>query len=330
MKQGQWTDRGIEVREAEPGALKTGWARLRVGACGICGTDLHRFHGRAAFRAGVPGHEFVGTVESGLAGLPDRLYAVLPLYACGNCDYCHSGWPNHCADARYVGVHDPGGIAVTADAPAGNLYPVDPSLSPLEASMAEPLAVCVRAMDLAQIDLDSRVLVLGAGTLGLTSAMLARDRAAEIAITVRYPQQRQVAERLGVTALNEDEAASWATEMGPDTVIETVGGDADTVNVALRACRPAGRIVLVGSFAATHPTEVALISRKSLTVVGSLAYASGRRGLEFGAAVTLLARYREELGWLQTHQFPLDDVAGAFAAASDKNSGCIKVTVMPN
>ena len=81
---------------------------------------------------------------------------------------------------------------------------------------------------------DSRVLVLGAGTIGLCAALVARDRAAEVAITARYPHQRAAAEQLGVTVLGEDEAVAWGKEHRPEVVVESVGGTADTLTDAVR------------------------------------------------------------------------------------------------
>jgi threonine dehydrogenase-like Zn-dependent dehydrogenase len=202
-------------------------------------------------------------------------------------------------------------------------------VSPLVASLAEPLAVCERAIALARPDSDSRVLVLGAGTIGLLSGLLARDRARAVAITARHPQQADAAKRLGLRALGEKELKAWAAEAQPDVVIETVGGQAQTLLDASRYCRPGGRIVVLGIFSKRSEVNGYLVATRELEIVGSNMYGAGRRGSQFRAAVELLPRYAAEIAPLQTHRFALAELEAAFRAASDKHTGAIKVTVLP-
>ena len=123
---------------------------------------------------------------------------------------------------------------------SGNLAPIPDGVDAVTASLTEPLAVTVRGVGRARVAADSTVLVIGAGTIGLCAALVARDRAAAVAITARHPHQRAAAEQLGVTVLGEDEAVAWGKEHRPDVVVESVGGAADTVGDAIRR-RPAGR-----------------------------------------------------------------------------------------
>jgi threonine dehydrogenase-like Zn-dependent dehydrogenase len=112
-------------------------------------------------------------------------------------------------------------------------------------------------------------------------------------------------------------------------VIETVGGLADTLDDAIRFCRASGRIVMLGVFAGSRPINALAFFLKELSLIASNTYGTTRRAPEFETGVELAARYRNELAPLQTHQFALDSVAGAFACASDKRSGAIKVTICP-
>jgi threonine dehydrogenase-like Zn-dependent dehydrogenase len=215
------------------------------------------------------------------------------------------------------------------DAPAAAIHPVDASVPPVAASIAEPFAVCVRAVRLAQLEAGSRVLILGGGSIGLLVGLVARDRSAEVAITVRHPHQREAARKLGLQPLGEAEVEVWAQDRGPDTVIETVGGSSETLNQAIRLCRPAGRIVVLGIFIGDRPINAFLLMVKELSVIGSNTYGTDRRGPEFRAAVDLIPRYREEIASLQTHRFALEEVDEAFRCAADKRSGAIKVTIVP-
>jgi threonine dehydrogenase-like Zn-dependent dehydrogenase len=326
-----WSEGGLDLVEAAPRPLPEGWARVRVEACGICGSDLYAWREPSLRQiGGVPGHEFAGTVVDGPAGLADRLYAVSPHVVCGRCEFCAAGSSNLCREGsgsggNFMGVNRPGGFAASVDAPVENLYPVDGSVSPLVASLSEPLAVCLRASRLAAAEPGSRVLITGAGTLGLLSVLLARDRVRAIGVTARYPRQRALVEQLGATALGEDDWQEWAREYRPDVVIETAGGSGDTLNVGVQAARRGGRLIIVGLMGSV-PVDIGEVTFGELSIIGSFIYGAGRGG-EFAAAVDLLPRWQPELALLQSHQFKLESIQEAFRCASDKSTGAVKVSV---
>ena len=330
MRRAVWTEEGLDVVDVDLPPLPTGWARLSVEACGICGSDLHFWTRHTPPVLGTaPGHEAVGTVLDGPAGLADARYAVCPVVWCGTCEYCRSGKLQLCGrGGPGIGLGRDGALADVVDAPLANLFAVDERVGPLEASLAEPLAVAVRVVGLARLEPDSRVLVLGAGTLGLLSALLARDRAAVVAVTARHPHQRALAERFGVVVLGEDEAVPWGKEHRPDVVIETVGGAADTLGLAVRVARRGGLVVVAGAFQ-TVPVDMGVVLLKELSLVGAFAYGTGRREQEFQTAVRRLPSLRSDLQGLLTHRFGLADAARAFACASAKSTGAVKVTVVP-
>src|SRR5262245_17572624 len=226
MLRAVWSENGLEIVEQEPGPLEAGWVRLQVEACGICGSDLHFWHRDIPPPLGTsPGHELVGTIVDGPAGLPDTRYAVSPNVTCGTCGFCLTGRSNLCGRAGPgIGLGRNGGLAELVDAPVDNLAAIPEDVGPVVASLTEPLAVTVRGIGAARLGPDSKVLVLGAGAIGLCAALVARDRAAQVAITARHPHQRKAAGGLGVTVLDEDEAIPWGKEHRPDVVVESVGG----------------------------------------------------------------------------------------------------------
>jgi 2-desacetyl-2-hydroxyethyl bacteriochlorophyllide A dehydrogenase len=331
MLRAVWSDSGLEIVDEEPGPLQQGWVRLRVEACGICGSDLHFWHSELPRPIGTaPGHELVGTILDGPSGLPDVRYAASPNVTCGTCAFCVSGRSNLCGRAGPgIGLGRNGGLAEFVDAPLANLAPIPDGVDPVVASLTEPLAVTVRGIGLARLTPDSKVLVLGAGAIGLCAALVARDRAAEVAVTARYPHQRAVAGRLGVTVLHEDDAIAWGKEHRPDVVVESVGGAAGTIADAVRVVGRGGRIVLLGTFNRPMPVDLQRLMMKEVALLGSFCYGGGEREPEFATAARLTGRWTDELDALATHQFPLDDVAAAFATASDKTTGAIKVTLTP-
>jgi 2-desacetyl-2-hydroxyethyl bacteriochlorophyllide A dehydrogenase len=337
MRRVIWTDEGLGPVDVEPDPLEPGWVRLQVEACGICGSDLHFWHGHIPPPLGTsPGHEFAGTVVDagqGTTGLADARYAVSPNVSCGVCSFCYSGRSNLCGrSGPGIGLGRHGALAEFVDAPRANLAPVPDDVGPVIASLTEPLAVTIRGVGLARVQPDSRVLILGAGAIGLCAALVARDRAGEVgdvAITARYPHQRAVAELLGVTVLNEDEAVAWGKEHRPDVVIESVGGNADTVTDAIRVVGRGGRIVILGTFNQPKPVNLQRLMMKEVALVGSFCYGNGDREPEFTTAARLTGRWQRELDAIATHQFPLEDAATAFGTASDKTSGAIKVTLIP-
>jgi threonine dehydrogenase-like Zn-dependent dehydrogenase len=331
MRRAVWSEDGLEVVDGELDALEPGWVRLQVEACGICGSDLHFWHGHLRRPLGTsPGHELVGTVIDGPGDLADVRYAVSPNVTCGVCDFCRRGRTNLCGrGGPGLGLGRNGGLAELVDAPLANLAPIPDGVDAVTASLTEPLAVTVRGVGLARVEPDSTVLVLGAGTIGLCAALVARDRAREVAIAARHPHQRAAAERLGVTVLGEDEVVEWGKANRPDVVIESVGGAATTLDDAIRVVGRGGRVVILGTFSAPKAVDLQRLMMKEVGLLGSFCYGSGDREAEFTSAARLTRRWREELAALTTHQFSLDDVADAFRTADDKATGAIKVTLTP-
>jgi threonine dehydrogenase-like Zn-dependent dehydrogenase len=327
--QSVWTEQGIALQDVEPPPLQPGWIRLKVGACGICGSDLHGLRGGSVFVGRKPGHELAGTVMESTVSLPDALYAVEPWLWCGECEFCRAGKVQLCNNATLLGGAAPGGLADFIDVPAMHVYPSDSSLTAQEASLTEPFGICIHAVHLAGVKMDTRVLILGAGSLGLISGLLARDTAERVALSYRYASQAEAAKKLGIEAVPESEVVEWARDFGPDVVIETVGAHANTMEQAIEAIRPGGRIVVVGMFPAPQALNLRTLILKEIKIKGSAFFGMGDHGPEFRASTQTLPRYKDELKVLQTHQFPLSRVVDAFQAAISKDERPIKVTILP-
>ena len=173
--------------------------RVKVEACGVCGSDLHvyRSDSRQEMLGMTLGHEFVGTVDdagsSATFRVGDRV-TVEPLLSCGECAPCLSGRSTGCAQFGLIGMQQPGGFADYVVAPDRRLFHVPDDLEPAIAALAEPVAVCVRGIDRGRMEPGEHVLVLGGGTIGLLTVAVARLRGAgKISITARYPHQAEAA-----------------------------------------------------------------------------------------------------------------------------------------
>ena len=329
----QWSEAGVELVESEPAPLPDGWARLEVTGCGICGSDLHIYRGMRDGTLGpadfaTPGHEIAGTVVDGPPGMADAQYAVEPWIGCQTCADCIRGHTVVCENGSLLGVHVGGGLAEMVDVPTRLLHPVDDRVSGALASMAEPWAVAVRAVHRARlIEIDERLLILGGGNIGLLCGIAARHRVARVGITCRYPHQAQLAAGFGLDAIPPGQVEEWADEHRPGVVIETVGGEADTMTEAVQCARRGGRVVVVGVFGSPRPTDYRQVVLKELEVVGSFIYGTVGSGSEFGASVGRMGSIADELAALQTHHFSLSEVVDAFTTADDKASLAVKVSI---
>ncbi|HVN84930.1 MAG TPA: alcohol dehydrogenase catalytic domain-containing protein [Candidatus Binatia bacterium] len=329
--------RSIDLRDVARPTPGAGDVIVRIRNCGVCGSDLHWYSGGWPPPSVCPGHEISGEVAevgAGVTGVKagDRV-AIEPLVVCGDCHACRTGNRQLCRRLRILGTMIDGGFAEYVRTPASTLFALPARLDWATAAMTEPLAVCVHAVRLAKVRLGDRVAVLGAGTIGLLSVVAARAAgAAEVLITARHPHQRTRAEALGARAFaaTDDgtvELSEYAGAHPIDAVIETVGGAADTLNDAVHLVRPGGAIAVLGVFTAPVSLNALLVMMKEVRIVGSLTYSRAGHRADFDAALDLLATQTQSVRQLITHRFPLNRIAEAFAAAADKRSGAIKVTI---
>jgi L-iditol 2-dehydrogenase len=329
--------RAAELPRPDPGP---GEVRVRVRACGICGSDLH-LRSAGFVREGLaPGHEFAGVVDALGPGVehlaPGAAVAVEPLRSCGHCDECRRGLHALCASVQLLGVHDSGGFAEYAVVPAERVFPVPSDLDPRVAALAEPTAVVVRGLRRGGFVAGSRVLVLGAGSLGLLAVLAARALGAgEVWASARHEAQARLARELGAQrVLGEGEATpaelGRATRRAPvDLVLETVGGRADTLNAAAAAVRRGGAVAVLGMFLAPVSLDTLPLLLKEATLAWSYCYGRTAEPCEFATATRILADERERAARLTTHAVPLAEAERAFALAADRKGGAVKVSVIP-
>ena len=322
----------VEVREVEAPAPGPGEVLVRVRACGICGSDLHFYHGELPSPPHIsPGHEFSGEVAAlgeGVTGFETGQRVVVePIRSCRTCAYCNTGRYHLCAKRALLGTFAPGGLAELVSVPAYTLYPLPDDLDFELGALTEPLAVAVHGLHIARFAPGERVLVLGCGTIGLLTVLAARAAGAgEVLATYRHEHQREAALAMGAARALKD-GGNERIEEPVDVVVETVGGAAPTLSQALGIVRAGGRISVLGLF--TQPAQINALGLmlKEVLMVGGITYCRPGEQSDFDVALGILRRYPEQARAIITHRFPLEEVSQAFAAAADKGSRSIKVQV---
>lgn len=284
---------------------------VKVSSASICGSDLHLV-------SMLPptltiGHEFAGIAPDGTA------VAVEPILGCGSCHRCIGGRYNICEGdpgTAILGISSDGGMAEEVLVSADQLVRLPEGLDPAVACLVEPMAVAVHGVRLAAIDSATRVLVVGAGPIGLSAAAAVRARGAEVDIAARHDAQREAAARIG---------AGEQSDAPYDVVVDAAGSESAAAD-AVRACRSGGSLVLVSTPWGRDLTFPGMETcLKELSILPSSMYGRGPDGRDVDLAAEILASDPAVAEALITARLPLDAVAEGFALAADRAGGTIKV-----
>lgn len=350
MRAARWWGRGdIRVEEiADPGSPPRGWVRLRIEACGICGTDVeeytagpnvvpvepHPLTGAAAPL--VLGHEAVGVVAEvgdGVDLAVGTRVAVESNMFCGDCWWCQRHDYQLCPQLACLGLMADGGLAEQMLAPAFMCVPFADHVSAESAALAEPLSVAVRAVTRGGVALGSSVAVVGAGTIGLLAVQAARIAGATSVVAVeRLESRRRLALQVGAdAAVAPEEAPDVARDLtrgvGVDVTIEAAGNP-KAAAAAVRLVRPGGTAVLLGVFDAPVPIDMMdlLLGEKQIRASLSHVYDT-----DFAAAVALIERGAVQTEPLITDRIDLGVVVEqGFKALVSEPEAHLKVIVTPN
>lgn len=307
--------------------------RVRVHTGGICGSDLHYYHagGFGAVRIKAPmilGHELSGTVEAVGANVgtvtAGQRVAVNPSLPCGQCDNCKRGLRNHCTDMRFFGSamrwpHVDGGFRDFVVCHASQAIPIAGNVSFAEAALAEPLAVCLHALNRAGSVVGKRVLITGAGPIGALTAAVARlGGAVEIVVTDIVDQPLAIARKLGADiAINTkdqpDALAAHTKAHGKFDVHFEAAGSPPAVLGGLAELGARGICVLIGQ-GAEVPLQVSSLIGREIEM-----RASFRFDTEFQLAIDYLESGKLNVKDLVTATLPVDRMQEAFDLASDKS-----------
>ena len=238
----------FETREL-PETAPAGWVLIDIQAVGICGTDYHIFEGKHPFLnyPRVIGHELSGRVyQSAGRWTEGDLVVVNPYLSCGSCRACRNGKPNCCSNIEVLGVHRDGGLCARIAVPAGNLYPAE-GLSEVQAAMVEFLAIGAHAVRRADITQKDRVLVTGAGPIGLGTALFARISGAEVhLLDVSEARLQQAKDKLGFDNIHlvGSDILTGDLADGFDAVFDATG-NGEAIEAGFRYLAHGSRYVLV-------------------------------------------------------------------------------------
>ncbi len=307
---------------------------IEVAAVGICGSDVHYYdHGGIGdFMVKEPlvlGHEASGTIRAVGSAVTDRevgqRVAMEPQETCGRCEQCLAGRYNLCPDVHFFAtppIH--GAFAQFVVLESHRAHPVPDSLSDEAAALIEPLSVGIWAAQKANVQPGDRVLVTGAGPVGLLCADVARARgAAWVVVSDTNDRRLEVAAQRGANQTVNAMAGPLIEQIDPVNVILECSGAAPAVNGAFAVAAPAARIILVGMGSASMELPVQLIQVKELMVTGTFRYAN-----TYPAAIALAASGVVDLDSLVTAKFGLEQVTEALSAAKvDPNT--LKPVVYP-
>jgi L-iditol 2-dehydrogenase len=311
----------VELREEPEPVPAVGEALVRVEAVGICGSDMHAFHGHDSRRPPplILGHEAAGRVLTG--PLTGKRVAINPLVTCGACEACASGREHLCPSRQILSMPPrPGAFAEIVRAPERNLIEIPTSLDTARAALAEPIAVSYHAVNhgarlLARPLSAARCVVLGGGAIGLAAALvMAMSGGAEILIGESNPGRRETAARAGAFRCYAPEAGEPAPS-SVDLVVDAVGAAA-TRAAASRMVKPGGVIVHAGLLPGGEGLDIRKITLQEVIVTGTYCYTAP----DFRATVQAMSDGRlGPLDWFEERA-----LAEGPAAFRDLDSGAAR------
>ncbi len=312
--------------EPDPSAGE-GEALVRIDAVGICGSDMHAWHGHDPRRVPplILGHEAAGTVLSG--ALQGRRVVLNPLISCGRCDYCTSGRSNLCLSRDLIGMVRPGAFAERIAIPERNLIEMPEDMDPARAALTEPCATAWHAVALAGRALcrpiaEAEALVIGGGSVGLLGALILEHfGCARVCLAETNPLRRGTVERCGIETL--DPMSAPIEERSFDLVVDAVGSQR-TRAAAIAAVKPGGVISHLGLQEWAGDFDARTLTLSEVTFIGVYTYT------EADLRASLTALHAGALGNLDLlEERSLADGAQAFHDLDRGQTPAAKIVLRP-
>jgi (R,R)-butanediol dehydrogenase/meso-butanediol dehydrogenase/diacetyl reductase len=291
-------NRHVAVRECIPVPPGPDEVQVKIAYCGICGTDLHLFHGKMDHRIQLPqvfGHEVSGTVatvgENVTDFAPGDPVTVRPLAPCGGCPACLAGNSHICQRLKFIGIDRPGGLQAFWTVPSYTLHRLPLGLSLKTAALVEPLAVACHDVRRGKVQPNEYVVVQGGGPIGILIALVAREAGGKVLISEVNPFRLQLVRDLGFEALNpmEQDIVAHVNERtntaGADVIFEVSGSVAGSQSMT-KLAKVRGRIVIVAVFGQSVNVDLFQFFWRELELAGARVYEPA----DFEEAISLLQR----------------------------------------
>jgi threonine dehydrogenase-like Zn-dependent dehydrogenase len=331
MKALVYTDTNEVVYRDEPDpVLDPGEVLLKVEATGICGSDMHAYHGLDPRRVPplILGHEVAGTIASG----PQKgsRAVINPLITCGTCSYCDTGFSNLCDQRELIGMRLEGAYAEYVKIPSKNLIIIPDTLSFVHASLTEPTATALHALNLARSKssrplAELKVIIIGGGAIGMLAALLLKGYGCSDILLAETNDLRgkSAAEHTGCQVFNPI-TDSVVQDGSFDLVLDCVGGG-KTRELAMSAVKTGGTLVHIGLMDSQGGLDIRKLTLFEITLIGVYCYTAADVRAAVKAIDTGLIG---DLSWVETR--PLSQGAQAFSALDKGLSAAAKIVLLPD
>ena len=322
-----------EFREEKDPIAKPGETLIKVKASGICGSDMHAYHGNDERRVPplILGHEASGTSLDGK--YKDKDVVINPLISCDKCDYCKNEREHLCPERTMIGMSTPikreGGLAELVSVPEKNIFEVPKKLSIKEAALAEPAAVALHAVLLAEQNLkkplsECKILIQGAGAIGLLCGLVLNEEKKSTNIIMSDPNKKRLDECAKYLKANfvppNDKSIK---ENNFDLILESVGLEI-TRHQAIKSIAPGGTIVHIGLTQPSGTFDFKKLTIQEITLLGTYCYTNK----DFKKTLEILSKKKlGDLGWIEYR----DLKKGSEAFNEIHNGTCVapKIILIP-
>jgi 2-desacetyl-2-hydroxyethyl bacteriochlorophyllide A dehydrogenase len=321
-------DKTFDLQPVVAAAPQPGEVQLRVAYCGVCGTDVHIYHGAMAHRLRLPqviGHEVsaeIAALGEGVTGwqVGDRV-TVRPLQP-GADDPSDNGQRHIGKNLTFIGIDSPGGMQSHWNVPAHTLHRLPDNLSLTLGALIEPLAVACHDVRLGGLQAGEYAVVIGGGPIGMLIALIAKHKGAQVLVSEVNPARLQLAESLGLATVNPKETdivtcVDEFTNGAMADVVFEVSGVAAGVQAMTQVARARGRIVMVAIHADPKPIDLFRFFWRELQLIGARVY----EPQDFEEAIQLAASGKLPLEQLITQIAPLAEAKTVFETIDNNPAG---------
>jgi len=318
MARAAFYERNAQIRVGEVEALPPGpgEVQVKIAYAGICGTDLHIYHGKMDWRVAesqIMGHEISGVVSAvgvGVTGIEvGQPATVMPLDPCGECPACRAGHSHICQRLKFMGIDTQGGFQSYWTVPAHTVLPLPATLSMKRAALIEPLAVACHDVRLAGTKAGEFVVVLGGGPIGALVGLVAQQEGATVVVSEINPRRVAIARSLELDAVDPREVDLPALveertgDAGADVVFEVTGSAAGAAMMT-KLPRTRGRMVIVGIHGDPPPVDLFRVFWRELQLRGARVYERE----DFQRAIEVAAAGALPLDQLISRTYPLEQL----------------------